>query len=765
MNGEVSLLLKRRLPALRLAAAYALIAALWIWTSDRVLAWLVGDAAEQAFWQTVKGWLFVGITAFLLYLERAYLERTLHRGHTAMIARFEERSTELERSRAQLQIIMDNAPVIFYLRDLEGRYIMVNRVWEELTGLARDECIGKMPEELFPPEQAARLRAAHEEVVMRGGALTDESSILWRNQLMRFARARFVLTDKTGVPYAVAGLLTDITEFRRAEQAQRQAEARFRAVFENAGIGIALVDAQGRFLQTNAAYRRIVGYSERELAQMTVAQLGHPDDAAADWRVFQAMVAGEIDLYHSEKRFPRPDGTMSWMRVTTSRLDPDGEGGGLLLRLVEDITPSKEAELLQQRVQAELERLVAERTAELARANADLAEAQRVAEVGSWRLELPSNQLTLSAQTYAIIDQDPTGFEATPRGYLQIVHPDDRAAAAQAYHDIMAGVRPLDYEHRLLLRNGEVRVVNIRGYVRRDDAGKPIEAFGTLQDITRRRRLEDDLRRLNQELEARVAERTAHLEREIAERRRAEDAVRALNRALSEQADRLAEVNRELETFTYSVSHDLKAPLRGIDGYSRLLLEDYANRLDDDGLRFLQTIRQAATHMGTLIDDLLTYSRLERRQTTRVPVDLASLVNTLMEQVQGGQDGYKADIRLELECTTLMTDPDALSMILRNLLGNALKFSATVPAPAIVVRTERRNGNCLLSVRDNGIGFDMRYHDRIFEIFQRLHRAEEYPGTGVGLAIVRKAAQRLNGRVWAESAPGAGAVFFVELPQ
>lgn len=664
MNEEtgVSLAGKRWLPAVRLAVIYAVVAALWIWTSDRVLGWFVGEAADHVFWQTSKGLLFVVVTAFLLYLERAYVERTLRRAYDELQARFVARGTELERSRAQLQLIMDYAPVVFYLRDMDGRYVLVNRMWEEVTGLTRGESIGKTPEQLFSPEQAARLRAAHDEIVRQGGTLTDESVITWRDRPMYFARARFLLTDMLGVPYAVCGILTDTTDYRLAEQARRRAEARFHAVFENADIGIGIVDYAGRFIQTNPAYRRLVGYAEAELATMSINQLGHPDDAEADWRAFQAMIAGDIDHYQIEKRLYRADGGVSWVRITTSHLAPEVADEGLILRLVEDITPNKEATSLQQRIQTELERLVAERTAELARVNAELSEAQRVAEVGNWRLELPSRRLTLSPQAYAIIEEDPAGFEATPQGYLRVVHPDERKVAAQAYCEILAGLRPLEFEHYLLLRSGVVRTVNLRGYIIQDDDGNPVELFGTLQDITQRRRLEDDLRRLNQELEARVAERTAHLELEIAERRRAEESVRELNRTLTEQAERLAEVNRELETFTYSVSHDLKAPLRGIDGYSKLLLEDYADKLDTDGQRFLHTIRQAANQMGRLIDDLLTYSRMERFRLTHTPVDLTVLVPLLIQQVREHQNYSQAVVHLELTQPTVMTDPDALSM-------------------------------------------------------------------------------------------------------
>lgn len=255
---------------------------------------------------------------------------------------------------------------------------------------------------------------------------------------------------------------------------------------------------------------------------------------------------------------------------------------------------------------------------------------------------------------------------------------------------------------------------------------------------------------------------------DIAERVKAEQAVRALNETLEHRvARRTAELeakNRELETFTYTVSHDLKAPLRGIDGYSRLLLEDHADRLDAEGRRFLESVRQASAQMGQLIDDLLAYSQLERRAMTLGAVQPRAVLDALPL-------GYGDEIRargvaftVALPDVAVQADPRGLAQVLRNLLDNALKFTRTAAAPAIEIGGRVENGKTILWVKDNGIGFDLKFTDRIFDIFQRLHRVEDYPGTGIGLAIVRKAMERMGGRVWADSAPGRGATFFIELP-
>ena len=258
-----------------------------------------------------------------------------------------------------------------------------------------------------------------------------------------------------------------------------------------------------------------------------------------------------------------------------------------------------------------------------------------------------------------------------------------------------------------------------------------------LLERRRRRRAKEALDRLNAELETRIEART-----------------NALNAK-----------THELETFAYSVAHDLKAPLRGIDGYTGLLLEDYAQQLEGEGRTFLEKIQGSTDEMNQLIDDLLAYSRLERRELKTDRVELAPVINSLVEERRREATEHPIEFVVDVNSAVVIADLSGLAQAVRNYLDNAIKFTRKVTQPRIEVGSKEDSESCLVWVRDNGIGFDMKYHDRIFDIFQRLNGPEDYPGTGVGLAIVRKAMERIGGKAWAESEPGHGATFYLEFPK
>ncbi|MGH8068680.1 MAG: ATP-binding protein [Candidatus Entotheonellia bacterium] len=266
----------------------------------------------------------------------------------------------------------------------------------------------------------------------------------------------------------------------------------------------------------------------------------------------------------------------------------------------------------------------------------------------------------------------------------------------------------------------------------RDELGLLAEAFNAMLSQIQARDVA--LRKMNEELEQRVQERTAEL------------------RA----------ANRELEAFSYSVSHDLRAPLRAITGFSRILLEDYAPQLPNEAQHYLKIVDNGGQHMGQLIDDLLAFSRLGRMELRKQRVATTDLVRQVLADLQAEQSGREVEITLG-DLRPCRAEPSLLKQVFVNLLSNALKYSRKREVAHIVVGCREHDGEQVYFVKDNGVGFDMQYAKKLFGVFQRLHRAEEYEGTGVGLAIVQRIVHRHGGRVWAEAALDRGATFYFTL--
>jgi len=278
--------------------------------------------------------------------------------------------------------------------------------------------------------------------------------------------------------------------------------------------------------------------------------------------------------------------------------------------------------------------------------------------------------------------------------------------------------------------------VELRFWTRRDEAGKVTGLWTTVRNITERQQAKKLLEQLNGELEARVHQRTVLLET----------------------------ANAELDAFSYSVSHDLRAPLRGIDGFSLALLEEFGEGLPGQAKHYLQRVRAGTQRMGQLIDDLLQLSRVSRSVLNARRLDLSALALSLLEEIRQTDPSRGLEIRVE-EGLVARGDRGLIRSVLENVLGNAWKYTAKVPQARIeVFRTLLPDGRAAFCVRDNGAGFDMAYAGKLFVPFQRLHSSHDYEGTGIGLAIVQRIIQRHGGEIWAEAEVGKGATFTFRLP-
>ncbi|HEY0685407.1 MAG TPA: ATP-binding protein [Steroidobacter sp.] len=372
----------------------------------------------------------------------------------------------------------------------------------------------------------------------------------------------------------------------------------------------------------------------------------------------------------------------------------------------------------------------------------DVEMTARAGGVGLWEWDIPSNQVRFSREYKRQLGYEEHELPERFEEWSNRLHPEE-------YSEVIGNLErflrkpegEFSVEHRLRHRDGEYRWFLARGCVALEATGRPGKMLGSIVDITPFKELEQSLR----ESEHRYRELVDTLEGHVGERTR-----------------ELSDAYRESRNFAYAVAHDLKAPLRAINGFCALLEQSAGGRLSDVERGYIERARQGAMRMSALIDDLLDYSRVEHREQRFGPIDCREFVEELIDTMTDAIEEAGAEVQVDLDRTPVLADSEGLRIVLTNLLENALKFSKGAQRPRIVFDSCLDSGRYVLKVRDNGIGFDPAYRDKIFEIFNRLHAAG-YEGTGIGLALVRKAVQRMGGEVWADSTPGQGATFYVSL--
>jgi len=365
-----------------------------------------------------------------------------------------------------------------------------------------------------------------------------------------------------------------------------------------------------------------------------------------------------------------------------------------------------------------------------------LQETQKIARLGSFVWDLTSGLWKSSGILDEIFGIDEK-FDRSFQGWLNLVHPDHRSEMMQyvSYNVLELGLK-FNKEYQITKMNdGEVRWVHGVAELELDLTNKPIKLIGIILDISERKKVEEEVRMLNADLEKRVSERTNQLEN----------------------------ANRELQAFAYSVSHDLRAPLRAIDGFSKFVLEDYSSKLDDEGKRLLGLIRSNTRKMDKLITDILALSRVARSEHKKSKIDMTKMASSMYNEAVSPE--IKSNIEFIIDpLPEISADSTYIKQVWINLLSNAIKFSSLKMKPQIRIGGYIENGSHVYFVSDNGVGFNPEYGHKLFGVFQRLHNANEFEGTGVGLAIVQRIIHRHGGKVWAVSKVGHGATFYFSLP-
>ena len=618
----------------------------------------------------------------------------------------------LHQSRAMLRLVLDTIPQGVFWKDRQSRYLGCNPVVARAMNLAGPAGIVGLTDADFPsfaPGQADHF-VRTDRAVMEAGTpalhvhepmTVADGSTVW------LETNKVPVRDAAGRVTGVLGTWEDITARKIAAEALGRSEARFHHTLEHMLEGCQIIGFDWRFLYVNASWEGQAGRPRAEVLGRTVLD-AFPGLAGTPLLDAFRFGLEERRPYRFLNRFDRPDGTAGWFDLS---IQPGPEG---LFVLSADVTEQKRAEAAL-RESEERFRTLADTIPQLA-----------------WMAEPDGAIYWYNRRWYEYTGTTPEQMHG--RGWEAVHDPAELPRVLAGFQLASAAGRAWEDTFPLRRHDGAMRWHLSRALPATDDRGAVVRWCGTNTDITDQRELAAELDRARADLENRVRSRTAELEA----------------------------TNRELEAFSYSVSHDLRSPLRAVDGFARILARDHGRLLPPPALDLVADVRAAAGRMNQLIDDLLAFSRLGRRPVRRQPVDVATLVRRCLAELPPA-----GDRRVEWHVDDLPpadADPALLKQVWLNLLGNALKYTAGRDPALIAVGGRSDPAGPTYFVRDNGTGFDMRHAGKLFGVFQRLHRADEFEGTGVGLAVVRRVVERHGGRVWAEAEPDNGATFFFTLP-
>ena len=604
--------------------------------------------------------------------------------------------------------------------DINGRVQQMNPVAERLTGYAESEIKNKPLEEIFniiDEDSGRKVENPVNEVLKDGrrvGLSNHTILVSKEGRKIPIADSGAPIINNDGRITGVVLVFRDQTEERAKQKEITESEERFRSMVVRAPVPI-FIQTENNFTYVNPAALSLFGAkSESELNGKPVLERIHPD--------FRAVVRERIrtlnedlkpvhNLY--EMKFIRSDGSYVWVDTVAEPIVYNGKNGALVF--VRNIEKNKEKEFLL--IESE------KRYRKLFTSTID----------GLCLHEIIYNEEN-NAVDYRILDVNPKYEEITKLSKSDAVGmlaSKLYGTNSPPYLDVYAKVaetgEPYAFETYFPPMKKHFHIL-----VFSPEQGKFATVF---QDITKRKKTEEELQSLNDELEKRVAERTSQLE----------------------------SANKELEAFSYSVSHDLRSPLRAIDGFARILLDEYSPKLDDEGKRICNVIQENSIWMGKLIDDLLAFSRLNQSEIKKAKMNMKNLVYSIINEVVTENQKNSIEINVS-ELSDARCDPSMIKQVWINLISNAVKFSSQNPNPVISIQSKLEDGNIVYSIKDNGAGFDMKYVSKLFNVFQRLHSKKEFEGTGVGLAIVKRIITKHGGSVQAEGEIGNGATIYFSLP-
>lgn len=509
-------------------------------------------------------------------------------------------------------------------------------------------------------------------------------------------------------------LRQQIDEYHKSQAELFGTNQTLMALFQASPLTIVALDLHGRVTLWNQAAELLFGWQAEEI-------IGQPyplipvENHDAQRHFIENTLQGEV-LNDIQVRRRKKDGALIDVSMSTAPVrNASGEISGIIV-VMADITERRETEEA------------------LRKSHQLYGELVNSIDGVVWEMDVTTFCFTfVSERAVQILGYPVEQWFDDPAFWQDHVHPDDRAWALEFCMGATREMKDHEFEYRFIAAGGNT--VWLRDIVTVVvENGQPAKLRGVMFDITGRKMAEEEIRKLNAELEQRVRERTAQLE----------------------------SANKELESFSYSVSHDLRAPLRHIDGFSRVLLEDYREKIDGEGKDYLFRLRNASQRMSQLIDDLLKLSKVTRSELNRQQVNLSRMAQVTVLELKQAQPQRRVSVKIA-EDVTANGDARLLRVLMDNLLANAWKYTGKRDESIIEFGTAEVAGETTYFIRDNGVGFDMAYADKLFAAFQRLHRSDEFEGTGVGLATVQRIINRHGGRIWAESAVGAGATFYFTL--